>query len=87
MKITSPTDAIKNGIVYLSEDRKQLGLFLNMTIQDKSLFVLSRLVNRLGLIKKGEGAALCDAQIRKLAIKTPSAQQLVHNLSGGNQQK
>jgi len=88
VKITSPTDAIKNGIVYLSEDRKQLGLFLNMTIQDNILFSFyPRLVNRLGLIKKGEGAALCDAQIRKLAIKTPSAQQLVRNLSGGNQQK
>lgn len=88
IKISSPTDAIRHGIVYLSEDRKQMGLFLNMTILDNILFSFyPRIVGRLGLIKRSAGSALCEAQIKKLAIKTPSAQQLVRNLSGGNQQK
>ncbi len=88
IRISSPTDAIRHGVFYLSEDRKQLGLFLNMSIEDNILFSFyPRIVNRLGLIRKATGKALCEEQIRKLAIKTPSAQQLVKNLSGGNQQK
>ena len=88
MKIDSPSDAIKCGIVYLSEDRKQLGLFLNMSIADNILFsYLPKLRNKFGIISKGKASSVCDAQIQNLAIKTPSAQQLVRNLSGGNQQK
>lgn len=88
VKIGSPSDAIKYGVVYLSEDRKQLGLFLNMSIADNILFsYLPKLRNKLGIIGKAKSEAVCDAQIRSLAIKTPSPRQLVRNLSGGNQQK
>lgn len=88
VRIKSPSDAIKYGIVYLSEDRKQLGLFLNMSIMDNVLFsYLPNLCGKLGLIRKSKGIEVCEEQIQSLAIKTPSAQQLVKNLSGGNQQK
>ncbi|MBO7709720.1 MAG: sugar ABC transporter ATP-binding protein [Lachnospiraceae bacterium] len=88
VKITSPADAIRHGIVYLSEDRKQLGLFLNMSILDNILFsYLPNLQGRSGLLDLKSGDKICQKQIETLAIKTPSARQLVRNLSGGNQQK
>lgn len=88
VNIHTPTDAIRYGIVYLSEDRKQLGLFMNMDIQDNLLFAyLPRLTGKLGLIREKSSHQICEEQIRSLAIKTPSARQLVRNLSGGNQQK
>lgn len=88
LNIHAPSDAIKYGIVYLSEDRKQLGLFLNMDIRDNILFsYLPKLCNRLGMIRKDQEKSISERQIQSLAIKTPSARQLVRNLSGGNQQK
>ena len=88
VKIGSPADAIRCGIAYLSEDRKQLGLFMNMSVGDNILFsYLSKLRGRGGLLDLKKGTGVCEKQIRSLAIKTPSARQLVRNLSGGNQQK
>lgn len=88
IKLTSPSDAIRHGIAYLSEDRKQMGLFLNMTILDNVLFPnLSKFKGKLGLLNMKKGDEICQKQIDALAIKTPSAHQLVRNLSGGNQQK
>jgi len=88
LKIKSPADAIRNGIVYLSEDRKQLGLFLKLSVSDNILFsYLPKLANALGLIRKDKAIQLCLGQIKDLAIKTPSPNQRVSNLSGGNQQK
>ena len=88
ISIHSPTDAIRHGIVYLSEDRKQLGLFLNMSVMDNTLFAyLPKLQNKLGLIPPEKAKAICAGQIRSLSIKTPSPKQRVRNLSGGNQQK
>ena len=88
VKINSPSDAIKYGVVYLSEDRKQLGLFLNMSIEDNILFsYMNKICNKLGILRKDKQKSVCEEQIQSLAIKTPSAQQLVRNLSGGNQQK
>ena len=88
VKIGSPADAIRHGIAYLSEDRKQLGLFMNMSVGDNILFsYLPKLRGRGGLLDLKQGAGVSEKQIRSLAIKTPSARQLVRNLSGGNQQK
>lgn len=88
ISIHAPTDAIHHGIVYLSEDRKQLGLFLNMSVMDNTLFAyLPKLQNKLGMIPPDREKAICAEQIKGLSIKTPSPKQLVRNLSGGNQQK
>ncbi|MGN0354694.1 MAG: sugar ABC transporter ATP-binding protein [Muricoprocola sp.] len=87
LHIMSPSDAIKAGIAYLPEDRKQLGLFLNMSVKDNLLFSYFPHLAQNGLIKNRKATELCDRQIEKLKVKTPTREQLISHLSGGNQQK
>lgn len=88
VNIQSPEDAIKHGIALIPEDRKQQGLFLNMSVKDNISFVYApRITNVLGLINGNKEEEACRQQIEKLTVKTPTMWQLVKNLSGGNQQK
>ena len=88
VNIQSPEDAIKHGIALIPEDRKQQGLFLNMSVKDNISFVYApRITNVLGLINGNKEEEACRQQIEKLTVKTPTMRQLVKNLSGGNQQK
>lgn len=85
--INSPSKAVEKGIGYLSEDRKRYGLVLGMSIANN--IVMTRLQDFIGrlFIKENKINEAADEYIKKIDIKTPSAQQLVKNLSGGNQQK
>ena len=85
--INSPQDAIREGIGYLSEDRKRFGCIVDMTIADNT--VMTNLDNYIkgGLINDGEIVKVSDKFVKQLRTKTPSSKQLVRNLSGGNQQK
>ncbi|MBV9701509.1 MAG: sugar ABC transporter ATP-binding protein [Methylobacteriaceae bacterium] len=86
--IRSPGQAMACGIAYLSEDRRQLGLSLPMSIAANiSLPVLRRYLNRLGLIRIGEERKTAEQYRRRLAIRAPSVDLAVAKLSGGNQQK
>lgn len=88
VSIHSPEDAIREGIALIPEDRKQQGLFLNMCVNDNIGFLYaSKLVNQLQIINLKREKEICRSQIDALRIKTPSGEQLVKNLSGGNQQK
>ena len=88
VNIQSPEDAIKHGIALIPEDRKQQGLFLNMSVKDNISFVYApRITNVLVLINGNKEEEACRQQIEKLTVKTPTMRQLVKNLSGGNQQK
>ncbi len=88
VNINSPKDAIKHGICYLSEDRKKEGLVLNMSVaQNMTLSNLTKYENRLKKIDKKVEKGEVEEYIKKLSIKTPNQEQLVKNLSGGNQQK
>ena len=85
--INSPEDAVKNGIGYLSEDRKRYGIVVQKTITENStLATLSKYMSGL-FINKGAEKEVTEQYIKELDTKTPSADQLVVNLSGGNQQK
>ncbi len=85
--IRSPRDAIARGIALLTEDRKQQGLILQMTTRDNmTLSVLKNLTRGLFTNKRRE-SELAQRFIDSMAIKTPSQEQLVVNLSGGTQQK
>ena len=86
-EFASPAEAIEQGIVYVSEDRKDLGLILPQTITfNISLSSLARLA-RLFVVN-GDEEIICARELKKkLQIKTPSVAQPVQNLSGGNQQK
>jgi ribose transport system ATP-binding protein len=87
VRIHSPSDAIRHGIALLTEDRKQQGLILQMTVRENvTLSVLKRLTRGL-LTDRRKESSLTQEYIKSIAIKTPSQNQQVINLSGGNQQK
>ena len=85
--IKSPKDAVALGIGYLSEDRKRYGIVVDKSVAENSTMAhLKNFVKGLFIDKKKEVAATQD-YIKRLNTKTPSTDQLVVNLSGGNQQK
>ncbi len=86
--IGSPSDAVQHGIGYLSEDRKRYGLALGMDVADNTVLASFRkFINKIGWVKFSQIQARGQEMVSALAIKTPSLQQKVKNLSGGNQQK
>lgn len=86
--IRSPKEALRLGIAYASEDRRQLGLALPMSISSNiTLPTLQRYLNGMGLIKQREEVATAEKFRQRLAIRTPSVLLEVAKLSGGNQQK
>lgn len=87
MDIRGPNDAVRAGIGYLSEDRKAFGLALGLSVRDNSVMAaIEDFANGLFMDDK-KAAERTQEYIDTLSIKTPSAAQLVRNLSGGNQQK
>lgn len=85
--IRSCSDAIQNGIGYIPEDRKAHGVFLPMTIKWNTVINnLKAFSNGLFVDSRKENRAAQEYQ-EKFRIKTPSLEQRVRNLSGGNQQK
>ncbi|MGM0499224.1 MAG: sugar ABC transporter ATP-binding protein [Bacillota bacterium] len=88
LEINSPADAINNGIYYLSEDRKEEGLILGLSVANNiSISVLKQMLKASTFINSASEKELAQKYIKDLNIKTPSENQLVKNLSGGNQQK
>ena len=85
--IRSPKDAVALGIGYLSEDRKRYGIVVDKSVAENSTMAhLKNFVKGLFIDKRKEEDATQD-YIKRLNTKTPSTDQLVVNLSGGNQQK
>jgi ribose transport system ATP-binding protein len=88
VRINSPTDAVKHGIGYLSEDRKLYGLALGLNLETNLvLAALRRFIGPLGWVRSRMTRAAANLQVKNLAIKTPNLKQTVRNLSGGTQQK
>jgi ribose transport system ATP-binding protein len=82
-----PEQSIARGLVLLPEDRKREGLLLDLPVRaNLSLPSLSRIAHA-GWVRDAEERAIADRWIESLAIRTPSREQLVRHLSGGNQQK
>lgn len=87
VSIYSPRDAIRHGIGLLTEDRKQQGLVLKMsTRENTTLSVLGRLT-RLLFTNRAKETDVTQRYIDSMAIKTPTQETPVINLSGGTQQK
>jgi ribose transport system ATP-binding protein len=88
VSIHSPQDAVAYGIAYLSEDRKRYGLALGLDVEINTvLAAFTRYLGPIGWVRPAATRAMATERVRSLAIKTPSLQQKVKNLSGGNQQK
>lgn len=87
VEIHTPEDAVANGIGYLSEDRKRYGIVVQKSIvENTTLACLGNFLKGIFIDKKKE-ANVAEEYVKSLATKTPSVDQLVVNLSGGNQQK
>lgn len=85
--IKSPVDAIKNGIGYLSEDRKRYGLALGLSVSENMMMGNYNKFSHFLMVQKKDINKTAKEEVKSLNIKTPSINQLVKNLSGGNQQK
>ncbi|WP_253705370.1 sugar ABC transporter ATP-binding protein [Brachybacterium sp. P6-10-X1] len=84
----SPAHAAQHGFGYLSEDRKQLGLLLDHSVQrNMELSALSDRFQTAGFTRDRASHRAAVEQARRLRVKTPDVAQRVKNLSGGNQQK
>lgn len=83
----SPREAIDAGIGLIPEDRKQQGLILSMTVKENITYSSMQKLSTFFKINKKQEEKDADLYISSLKIKTPSRNQIVNNLSGGNQQK
>ena len=86
-KINSPIDAKKNGIAFVTEDRKEEGLILDFDIKEN--FVIPSLKKFLKgiVVQESQISNKTDSYIKNLQIRTSGRDQKIKNLSGGNQQK
>lgn len=81
------SDAIKAGIAYVTEDRKGDGLFLTQDIKNNVSAANLKSISPNGIINQNEEIISAEKYRKSLSIKASSLQQIVGNLSGGNQQK
>jgi len=83
----SPRDAIALGIALTPEDRKDSGLFPDMSVRDNIAIVVQRTLSRAGIVSRREHTRIAERYVKTLGIATPTLDQPVRLLSGGNQQK
>ena len=87
VRIESPADAIRLGIGYVPEDRRQHGVLLDMSVAANASLASLGAVSRRGLIDRAAEASAAARYVERLRIKTPDVETAVGALSGGNQQK
>lgn len=87
LSITSPRDAIRNGIGYVPEERKSEGLFLLMSSQENIVMNVMQQKARFGILDRSDNDSITAAAIKQLNIKLASPRTPAVSLSGGNQQK
>jgi rhamnose transport system ATP-binding protein len=87
VRIDSPAEAIRLGLGYVPEDRRQHGVVLEMPIAANATLASLPAVSTNGLIDRARERSSAAAYVERLRIKTPSVETEVGALSGGNQQK
>ncbi|NLY52818.1 MAG: sugar ABC transporter ATP-binding protein, partial [Firmicutes bacterium] len=88
VEIRSPHDAVRYGIGYLSEDRRRYGLMPTLDVSTNiTAAALERFTGIMGWLQKVQIQRTAQAQVNDLSIRTPTLEQRVRYLSGGNQQK
>jgi ribose transport system ATP-binding protein len=85
--INSPIDAIKNGIAFLSDERKKDGLILTQNVKENITTASINKISKFFKMNLRMEAKIANAWKERFDIKTPSIFTLIENLSGGNQQK
>lgn len=87
LSIKSYSEALDKGIVYVSEDRKEKGLLIDMNIKENISMPILKKLSKLSFIYRSKEDVLADEYMNKLSIKAPHSEFIIDNLSGGNQQK
>lgn len=87
VKILKPKDAMKRGIGYLPEDRKDDGIIADLSVRDNIILALQVMKGFFKPISQAEAEKFADEYIKALDIKTASSETPIKSLSGGNQQK
>lgn len=87
IEINNTGDAVKAGIMLLPEDRKAEGLILEMSIQENIMIPSLQSISSFGVVNKKKGKDLAKEYAGQLRVKCTSEDQIIGNLSGGNQQK
>jgi ABC-type sugar transport system ATPase subunit len=87
LRLRRPPDAIRAGIVFVPEDRKTQGLFLEHDVQENLVACSHRMVSFLGFLRRSRVRQITQQVISEMAIKVERLSALVKSLSGGNQQK
>ena len=85
--INTPQDAVKYGIGYLSEDRRRYGCVVQKSVTENTTLATMEEFTSGIFINKSKEKEVSEKYVKELATKTPNCEQLVVNLSGGNQQK
>ena len=87
LNLSSPGEAIKAGIAFLSEDRKAEGIVPEWSVRENMTLAALPALTNLGVVSRAKQNAMVDKYMRRLGIKASSADQKIRELSGGNQQK
>jgi rhamnose transport system ATP-binding protein len=87
VRIDSPAEAIRHGIAYVPEDRRQHGVILSLPLTANTTLATLRAVSKRGLIDNAEEYAVTRTYVDRLQVKTASIHTEAGMLSGGNQQK
>lgn len=87
VSIHSPAEAIKRGMGFCTEDRKVEGIIPHLSVKENITIALLPKLHSFGFVKTKEQDAIVKSYIERLKIKTPTPEQAICNLSGGNQQK
>ncbi|MDT0122834.1 sugar ABC transporter ATP-binding protein [Paenibacillus sp. RRE4] len=87
VNIRKPADAVKHGIGFITEDRKDEGLVLDFSIRENMALTNLFSFSSKGFISNAKEQEFVDTLIKRLQIKTQSSETAARNLSGGNQQK
>ena len=83
----SPKNSIDKGIGFCTEDRKVEGIIPHLSVKENMTIALLPQISKFGVVSKKKQNEIVDEYIKRLKIKTPSPNQAIRNLSGGNQQK
>jgi L-arabinose transport system ATP-binding protein len=86
-RISEPRDAIRAGLVYVPEERKADGIFAERSVMENASIAILRRISPFRLIQKAEERRIVTDFAARMRVKTPSLEQWIGKLSGGNQQK
>lgn len=87
LKLHAPKDAIRVGMGYCTEDRKAEGIYPHLSVKENITIAMLPQLTRAGVVSQKKQMEVVNTYIDRLKVKTPSPEQQVRFLSGGNQQK